>query len=268
MNKTVIFYVVAANLVLLLSLTILYPRLMVEPGALMEAHRSLESDCFACHTPFIGSRPAKCIQCHKPAQIGLVTTQGLAIANEKKLTPFHQDLIETDCVACHSDHKGVQTFHPIGQFSHELLQVKLRNDCNGCHRPPGDSLHREIAGNCGQCHSQQRWTPATFDHDRFFRFDQAHQTTCNTCHVGGDYRRYTCYGCHAHSRASIRAEHVEEGIFNYENCVECHRSGDAEDGEGGEHEGRRSTIGTVSGQTRQMQNRGEREEEEEHGHDD
>ena len=251
MNKKTLFYIVAANLVLLLLLAIVYPHLMVEPGKLINAHESLETDCFACHTPFIGSRPAKCVQCHKPAEIGLVTTKGLSIAHERKLTPFHQDLIEQDCVACHSDRKGVQSFRPIGQFSHDLLEANLRGECNGCHRHPGDSLHREITANCGQCHSQQSWTPATLDHERFFRFDQDHQTACATCHVDQDFSRYTCYGCHEHSRSNIRAEHVEEGIEDYENCVECHRSGDAEEGEGDEHEGRNADIGTLRSQTRQ-----------------
>lgn len=122
---------------------------------------------------------------------------------------------------------------PIGQFAHDLLQVKRRDQCNDCHRNPGDSLHRELVAQCSQCHSQQSWKPATFDHDRFFRFDRDHQTACATCHRDQDYSRYTCYGCHAHSRSKIRAEHVEEGIFNYENCVECHRSGEAEEGEHG-----------------------------------
>ncbi len=50
--------------------------------------------------------------------------------------------------------------------------------------------------------------------------------------------RYTCYGCHAHSRSGIREEHLEEGIYRYENCVECHRSGEAEEGDDGGREGR------------------------------
>jgi hypothetical protein len=65
--------------------------------------------------------------------------------------------------------------------------------------------------------------------------------------VDNDYTRYTCYGCHEHSRSKIREEHLEEGIYQYENCVECHRSGDAEEGarEGGgrdrgEDQGRQS----------------------------
>lgn len=223
--------VVAANLVLLLLLTFLWPQHMVAPGPLMQSHRSLETDCFACHTPFLGSRPERCIQCHRPDRIGLATTKGVPIANEHKLTPFHQDLVEKDCVACHSDHKGVQAFHPIGRFSHDLLQAGIGARCGGCHRGPGDSLHRRISGNCSQCHTQRSWTPATFEHDRLFLLDRDHLTACTTCHSDDDYSRYTCYGCHEHSRSGIREEHLEEGIVQYENCVECHRSGDAESGE-------------------------------------
>jgi hypothetical protein len=235
MNKKTVAYAVGANLVALLLLAVFLPHLMIAPGKLMEAHRALETDCFACHSPFRGSRPELCIQCHKPADIGLVTTKGVPIGNEQKLIPFHQDLVEQDCIACHSDHKGVQAFHPIGRFSHDLLQAGIGERCEGCHRSPGDSLHRQISGNCRQCHTQQSWMPATFDHDRYFLFDQDHQATCNTCHVDNDYARYTCYGCHEHSRSKIREEHLDEGIYQYENCVECHRSGDAEEGarEGG-----------------------------------
>ena len=233
MNRKILFYVVGANLALLLLLTIVHPRAMIQPGPPIEAHRAFETDCFACHTPFIGSRPAKCMQCHKPAEIGRVTTLGVRIANERKLPLFHQELIDQDCVACHSDHKGVRAFRPIGQFSHGLLLATTRDRCDGCHQRPGDSLHREVADACGQCHSQQGWKPATLEHDRLFLLDLNHRSACNTCHIGADYSRYTCYGCHEHSRSGIRAEHLEEGIRDYENCVECHRDGsDLEDGRG------------------------------------
>ena len=36
-------------------------------------------------------------------------------------------------------------------------------------------------------------------------------------------RQPPCYGCHEHTPANIRAEHEEEGIRDFENCVECHR---------------------------------------------
>ncbi|MGB5638920.1 MAG: class III cytochrome C family protein, partial [Sedimenticolaceae bacterium] len=34
-----------------------------------------------------------------------------------------------------------------------------------------------------------------------------------------------------HSRSKIREEHVEEGISQYESCVDCHRSGDEDEAE-------------------------------------
>lgn len=49
--------------------------------------------------------------------------------------------------------------------------------------------------------------------------------------MNNDYTSYTCYGCHEHSRSNIKEEHVEEGIYEYENCVECHLSGDEDEAE-------------------------------------
>lgn len=231
MKTKPVILIVAVNLAVLVLLTILVPHLMIVPGKTIDAHSEIAKDCFACHTAFIGSSPAKCIACHKVAEIGLKTTKGLAIAKEQKNVAFHQELIEEDCVACHSDHKGVQAFRPIGQFSHKLLQAALQGQCDSCHSGPGDDLHRKITGNCSQCHTQQAWLPATFEHEKYFRFDRDHATDCVTCHINNDYANYTCYGCHEHSRSKIREEHVEEGIHQYENCVECHRSADEDEAE-------------------------------------
>ena len=257
MKKQHVFILVAANLVVLILIAVLWPQLMVAPGPVMPAHRAFGDDCFACHQPFIGSRPGNCENCHKPAEIGLVTTKGLAIANERKLTPFHQDLLEADCVACHSDHKGVKAFRPIGQFSHDLLKVARRDQCGGCHQAPLDAMHQGETGACGQCHSQSAWTPATFDHESLFSLTGDHEASCDTCHVGKDYRTYTCYGCHEHTRSKIREEHVEEGITNYEDCMECHRNGKAE--EGG-HEGRGGDGGQARGEGSAAQADGEGDE--------
>ncbi len=178
--------------------------------------------CFRLHYPFLGSSPEKCVQCHKVEEIGLKTTKGLAIAKEKKNVGFHQQLTEEDCVACHSDHKGVQAFRPIGRFSHKLVARDTQEQCDSCHSNPGDALHNKIKGNCSQCHTVDGWMPATFEHEKYFRFDKDHDATCDKCHIESDYSSYTCYGCHEHSRSKIREEHVEEGIRDYEKCVDCH----------------------------------------------
>jgi hypothetical protein len=74
MNKSFVFALVAVNLVVLVLITIFWPEHMVAPGQVMPAHRAIETDCFACHRPFLGSDPAQCIGCHTVSEIGLVTT--------------------------------------------------------------------------------------------------------------------------------------------------------------------------------------------------
>lgn len=231
MKLKLVTIIVSVNLAALVLLAIFMPHLMISPGALISAHAELTTDCFACHTPFIGSTPEKCIACHKVEEIGLKTTTGFPVGRESKNVAFHQKLNEEDCVACHSDHKGVKSFRPISRFSHNLLDDVLQQECDSCHRNPGDSLHRKIKGNCKECHTQKEWTPATFDHNEYFRFDRHHDANCESCHVENDYSNYTCYSCHEHSKSNVRREHLEEGIREYENCVECHRSGDEHEAE-------------------------------------
>lgn len=231
MNSKIINSFIVITLAALLWLAISSSEIMISPGKPIEAHSEIATDCFACHTPFLGSRPDKCIACHKVDQIGIKTTKGLPIDKEDKNVAFHQQLIEDDCVACHSDHRGVQAFRPIGQFSHQLIEPSVIDNCNDCHSNPGDALHQKIVGNCASCHVKERWKPATFEHEKYFRFDKHHRTECETCHIDNDYNKYTCYGCHEHSRSKVREEHLEEGIYKYEICVECHRSGDEHEAE-------------------------------------
>jgi len=56
--------------------------------------------------------------------------------------------------------------------------------------------------------------PATFDHNQYFVLDRDHNARCVTCHLGNDYKRYTCYGCHEHTPDNIRREHIEEASVN------------------------------------------------------
>lgn len=228
MSKT-LKIVLAANLIVLTVLTFVYPHLMVGPGKLIPGHGKLETDCFACHAPFTGSATERCTTCHKPDEIGKLTTVGQPIQKPLTSTPFHQNLLKQDCLACHSDHAGVKRFRIQGRFNHSLLQADARKECQSCHRSPKDSLHQQITGNCSQCHTQEKWTPATFDHDKYFELDRDHNAKCATCHVRNDYSRYTCYGCHEHSPEKIRREHIEEGIRDFKNCTECHRNADEHD---------------------------------------
>lgn len=228
MSKT-LKIILAINLIVLAILSFAYPHLMVSPGKLIAAHSKLETDCFACHAPFFGTANERCISCHQPAQIGKLTSLGQAITKPRSSTPFHQNLLKQDCLACHSDHAGVKRFRIEGRFDHALLQADARKQCQSCHKSPSDNLHRQISGNCSQCHRQDKWTPASFAHEKYFELDRDHNVQCVTCHIRNDYSRYTCYGCHEHTQEKIRRKHVEEGIRDFENCVECHRNADEHD---------------------------------------
>lgn len=275
MKRGWLIWVVAANLIVLVALAFFYPHLMVSPGALAQGHAELATNCFACHAPWRGASSQRCVACHKLPEIGLHTTKGVALAQSGPKTAFHQELVEQDCMACHSDHAGPKlTQRSRKPFSHALLRTEVQQRCeschakpadpmhkeltvgcaqchstqrwkpatfdhalltqaqqarcDGCHKAPADNLHRQLKGNCAQCHSQEHWKPATFDHAKLFVLDRDHDTKCETCHTNSDYSRYTCYGCHEHTPAKIRAEHQEEGIQDFENCVECHRSASGE----------------------------------------
>ncbi|WP_375195401.1 hypothetical protein [Sphingobium sp.] len=212
------------------------PHEMVSPGDLRPAHAALEGDCFACHIPFRGVSADQCIVCHKVADIGQRTTKGLPIRHERPILPFHQALAEKNCLACHSDHPAPRLTQEYPRsFDHALLTPAVRGQCQACHRAPQDVQHRGFNLPCAQCHQPAGWKPSTFDHSRYFLLDGDHRVACITCHKGRNYRRYTCYGCHVHQPARIRAEHEEEGIRDIGNCVRCHRSahGEADEDAGG-----------------------------------
>jgi Class III cytochrome C family len=220
----VLWIVVAINLVVLLALAVVYPHLMVSPGPLVKGHEHLATDCFACHAAWRGASTQRCIGCHALADVGLKTTQGVPIPSRSVKVSFHQALTEQDCMACHSDHQGPQlTKRSRKPFAHTLLKVSERQACASCHVAPKDTMHRAVRVECSQCHSDTAWKPATFEHDRYFVLDRDHRAPCETCHKNNDFSRYTCYGCHEHSEAKVRAEHLEEGIRDFERCVECHR---------------------------------------------
>lgn len=233
MKTRAVLLIFVANLAALALLAFIYPHLMVAPGPLIEGHKALTTDCYACHDNFLGTPTARCIECHKVDRIGLFTSKGVPIPVKPGKAAFHGKLAQQDCLACHGDHAGVLKYRKTsGRFAHGLLDDVTRRQCATCHSKPVDSLHRQVASECSSCHNTQHWTPATFDHDKYFRLDEDHNARCVICHTGNDYRKYTCYGCHEHTPDNMRAEHAGEGIRNLDNCVKCHRSADDKEGHG------------------------------------
>lgn len=239
--KHLIKIVLGLNLIVLTSLVFIYPDLMVSSGKLSQGHDKLAKDCFACHSPLLGADFERCMTCHKLADIGRLTTTGQALTKTRINKPFHQKLISQDCMACHVEHAGAKRYRAQRKFDHALLQVVARAQCQSCHQAPADVIHKQAGDNCAQCHTQTQWTPATFDHNKYFVLDNNHKTECIKCHLNKEFKRYTCYGCHEHTPENMQSVHREEGVQNINDCVKCHRSAsDKSEGNEGSKDGRRN----------------------------
>ena len=203
---------------------------MPKPTVKASFHQQLiVQDCVACHSDHEGPKLAQ--HERKPFSHELLRVDVRERCESCHAAPrneIHHDL-KVSCGQCHKP----EAWKPAG-FDHTLLPTAQLNHCESCHKAPTDTIHRQIQGNCAQCHKPQAWKPASFEHDKLFLLDGDHNATCVTCHVGNDYSRYTCFGCHEHTPSNIRAKHEKEGIRNFENCVACHRSAS----EGNERESR------------------------------
>jgi hypothetical protein len=212
-------------LAVIIALAFAYPSTMVSPGPLVTAHAELATDCFVCHAPFRGPSAQRCMTCHAPTDIGRRTTKGIPIVPVSGRLPFHEMLASQSCIACHSDHlEPFFATSKMTRFDHSLLTATVRNQCTACHNAPEDKLHRPQTSTCAQCHSQDHWKPATFDHGKLFVLDEHHRTSCQTCHRDSNYEEYTCFGCHKHQSDRMRAKHGKKGIHDIDNCVSCHRN--------------------------------------------
>jgi hypothetical protein len=106
--------------------------------------------------------------------------------------------------------------------------------CVSCHAEPSEHAG-QFGTDCVACHTTTAWTPAQFNGQHTFPLNHGEGGTvsCATCHPSS-YSTYTCYGCHEHTESNIRSKHLEEGISNFQNCMECHADGrEHEGGDGG-----------------------------------
>jgi hypothetical protein len=229
MKGNVVSPVIIISLLACFCLVFWSPHLMISPGKLLPGHQELTTDCFSCHSLFIGSPPEKCIICHKVDDIGLIDTKGTVIKEEDDIRiSFHQELIKEDCVACHSDHQGAMKYRAIQYFFHGLLNLGIRNDCNSCHQNPGDHLHEKTTKNCSQCHSDEKWIPARFEHEFL---DSSIRINCHNCHINPEdelHEKITgnCDKCHSEERW-IPAVFEHDQYFQLDRdhdteCIKCH----------------------------------------------
>jgi hypothetical protein len=146
---------ITVNLVVIVALAFVLPDPMLAPGALIPAHANLATDCFACHAPMQGAVEARCTTCHAVANIGLLTVAGTPVTGRTPMTPFHQGLADTDCMACHTDHPPASLVPSHSNaFAHAMLTPAVGAACSGCHTAPATAVHAGVTAQCSACHTQ------------------------------------------------------------------------------------------------------------------
>ena len=152
--------------------------------------------------------PKACETCH--------STAGWAPSSfdHARSWPLAGKHASTTCVACHAG---------------DVFAGTTRN-CDGCHHddflatrtPPHQAAG--FSTSCETCHTATGWTPAAFDHARFWPLTGAHRTaTCESCHVGNVFAGTTkaCDGCHlADYQATREPPHAVNGYPR--TCESCH----------------------------------------------
>jgi hypothetical protein len=188
-----------------------------------------QNDCVACHQDEYdrqhsgGGFQTSCLDCHSQTTWSGASFDHIAPSNGFDLLGAHAAV---SCTACHDPATNSLLFPPpAGQ-----------NDCIACHQ---DDYNGQHSGSgfptaCLDCHTQQTWLGATFQHDQFFPVNSGIHSGkwsgCDTCHnVPGDYQVFSCFNCHQHSQTRMDAKHGGVGGYSYDSnaCYSCHPNGRA-----------------------------------------
>jgi hypothetical protein len=174
--------------------------------------------CAACHkTPDFKGAPLTCVGCHRKEDT-------------------HKGRFGEKCETCHTaaDWKVSRFNHDTAtrfalRFKHRtarceachtgfIYREKLETACISCHKK--DDKHKGTLGPlCGDCHGEQSWGRAKFDHSRTqFPLTGKHaDTECKACHKDNASFKDTpraCLACH-------RKDDTHKGHFG-EKCESCH----------------------------------------------
>jgi hypothetical protein len=177
-------------------------------------YKGTPTDCYSCHKnndEHNGEFGTDCSACHNPSD-----WDDASFDHNRSSFPLTGEHVNIACESCHKN----------GQFK------GLDATCLACHAEPAEHAG-QFGIDCAACHSTSAWTPAAFNGQHTFPLNHGEEgaVSCVTCHPSS-YKVYTCYGCHEHTESNISSKHREEGISNFENCMECHADGREEEGGG------------------------------------
>jgi hypothetical protein len=208
------------------------------------------TDCAACHStkgwpganfdhsgtgfPLVGKHTSvSCKSCHPNGQYK-GTPKGCYSCHAGD--DNHGGQYGTDCALCHNpngwspphvDHSSFPLNGAHAGLPCTSCHVGGRfrgtpKACSACHDDP--AYHAGLFGNgCDECHNTSGWRPAQYNRSHTFPRNHGEgNNTCHTCHPSR-LSQYTCYTCH--DRNEIQNKHIEHGIPNFDNCMQCHPDG-------------------------------------------
>lgn len=206
----------------------------------------LQAPCESCHRNDRGGAfspvPLDCISCHREDYQSAVSPDHAAAG------------FPTDCQQCHATLTwtgGVAFDHPRAANGYSLVGAHALLRCAGCHVSPGLSLRFTPANQndcltchtgeyqrahgaagfpttCSDCHSQDTWGGANFDHSRYFPLSGPHDVSCSGCHTTkGDFAQFNCLTCHTQAATDPRHQDVSGYTYDSAACYRCHARGRA-----------------------------------------
>lgn len=176
----------------------------------LEGRHAEDIPCTKCHLDAgsiadLRSAPQDCYSCHAR-------------------NDHHNGGYGTDCESCHDPASWEDA-----AFDHDRMAAV--NACVDCHAEPQEHAG-QFGTDCAACHSTRAWEPASYNGTHTFPLGHGDGNgNCQTCHPN-NLTTYTCYGCHEHNEANVASEHREEGIRDFQNCMECHIDGREHEGGG------------------------------------
>jgi predicted CXXCH cytochrome family protein len=173
--------------------------------------------CSNCHADLHrGKMGSNCEQCHNVKGWKVATKD---IQNHNNRFPLIGAHAMVQCEDCHKN-GGLSQFNTMSTACYSCHAKDYQNTRDVNH------VALKLPIECTQCHNQNTWAGAAFDHLRFtgYALTGAHaQLDCALCHVGGRYAGTptACVGCHLNNfQKSTNPNHVQ---FNLpQTCEQCH----------------------------------------------
>src|SRR5690606_18299318 len=129
--------------------------------------------------------------------------------------------ISNQCVTCHN-----------GDYNN------TPNTCVGCHQADYNGandpnhLSAGFPTTCEDCHTQNAWVPANWDHDNMYFpiYSGRHEDEwdqCTDCHNNpNNYSDFTCLTCHLPGETNEDHDEVSGYQYSSPACLACHPDGE------------------------------------------